>query len=50
MDRSLFAQNVRHSLGNTKVHKDIVETLRSKTKHLFFPMYHNGITVNHRND
>lgn len=44
-DGSLFAQNVRLSLGNTKVNKDIVETLTDQGKHLFFPMYHNGITI-----
>lgn len=44
-DGSLFAQNVRLSLGNTKVNKDIVKTLSDQTKHLFFPMYHNGITI-----
>ena len=44
-DGSLFAQNVRLSLGNTKVNKDIVETVSDQAKHLFFPMYHNGITI-----
>lgn len=44
-DGSLFAQNVRLSLGNTKVNKDIVGTLSDQGKHLFFPMYHNGITI-----
>ena len=44
-DGSLFAQNVRLSLGNTKVNKDITQTLYDQAKHLFFPMYHNGITV-----
>lgn len=44
-DGSLFAQNVRLSLGNTKVNKDIVKTLSDQAKHLFFPMYHNGITI-----
>lgn len=44
-DGSLFAQNVRLSLGNTKVNKDIVSTLSDPAKHLFFPMYHNGITI-----
>lgn len=44
-DGSLFAQNVRLSLGNTKVNKDIAQTLGDQAKHLFFPMYHNGITV-----
>jgi hypothetical protein len=44
-DGSLFAQNVRLSLGNTKVNKDITKTISDQKKHLFFPMYHNGITI-----
>lgn len=44
-DGSLFAQNVRLSLGNTKVNKDITKTINDQKKHLFFPMYHNGITI-----
>lgn len=44
-DGSLFAQNVRLSLGNTKVNKDILQTISDQAKHLFFPMYHNGITI-----
>lgn len=48
-DGSLFAQNVRLNLGNTKVNKDIVQTLSNQAKHLFFPMYHNGITIICRN-
>lgn len=48
-DGSLFAQNVRLSLGNTKVNKDIIATISDQSKHLFFPMYHNGITIICRN-
>ncbi|MEQ8832372.1 MAG: AIPR family protein [Alphaproteobacteria bacterium] len=44
-DASLFAQNVRLSLGNTPVNKDITKTINNQNKHLFFPMYHNGITI-----
>jgi hypothetical protein len=44
-DGSLFAKNVRLSLGKTKVNKDIVKTVSEQSKHLFFPMYHNGITI-----
>lgn len=44
-DGSLFAQNVRLSLGSTKVNKDIIKTLSEQAKHLFFPMYHNGVTI-----
>lgn len=48
-DGSLFAQNVRLSLGNTKVNKGIIDTISDQAKHLFFPMYHNGITIICRN-
>lgn len=44
-DGSLFAQNVRLSLGNTKVNRDIVETISDQSKHIYFPMYHNGVTI-----
>lgn len=44
-DGSLFAQNVRLNLGNTKVNKDIIKTVSDQSKHLYFPMYHNGITI-----
>ena len=44
-DGSLFAQNVRLSLGNTKVNRDVAKTIDDQNKHLFFPMYHNGITI-----
>lgn len=44
-DGSLFAQNVRLNLGRTKVNRDIEETIDDRSKHLFFPMYHNGVTL-----
>ena len=44
-DGTLFAQNVRLSLGNTKVNRDVSKTIADQGKHLFFPMYHNGITL-----
>lgn len=44
-DGTLFAQNVRLSLGNTKVNRDVAKTIDDQSKHLFFPMYHNGITI-----
>jgi hypothetical protein len=44
-DGSLFEQNVRLSLGNTKVNKSIKESIRQKAEHGNFPLYHNGINV-----
>ncbi|MBP6379854.1 MAG: AIPR family protein [Sphingorhabdus sp.] len=44
-DGSLFEQNVRLSLGNTKVNRSLRESVRSKAEHLNFPLYHNGINV-----
>lgn len=44
-DGSLFDQNVRLSLGNTKVNKSIKESIRNKSEHGNFPLYHNGINV-----
>ena len=41
---ALFSQNVRLNLGNTRVNKDIRKTIQASEKHVFFPMYHNGIT------
>ena len=44
-DGKLFSQNVRLNLGSTKVNKDIQKTLSDQTKHIFFPLFHNGITI-----
>lgn len=44
-DGSLFEQNVRLSLGNTKVNKSIRSSIREKIEHGNFPLYHNGINV-----
>lgn len=44
-DGSLFEQNVRLSLGNTKVNKSIRASIRQKSEHGNFPLYHNGINV-----
>ncbi|MER8550177.1 AIPR family protein [Mesorhizobium sp. M0684] len=44
-DASLFKRNVRYSLGNTDVNKSITASVRDKAEHLFFPLYHNGITI-----
>lgn len=44
-DGTLFEQNVRLSLGNTKVNRSLRESVRSKAEHANFPLYHNGINV-----
>ncbi|MBK1664791.1 hypothetical protein CKO38_08435 [Rhodospirillum rubrum] len=44
-DGTLFEQNVRLSLGNTKVNKSIKDSIRQKKEHKNFPLYHNGINV-----
>ena len=44
-DGTLFEQNVRLSLGNTKVNKSIKASIRDKSEHGNFPLYHNGINV-----
>ncbi len=44
-DGKLFEQNVRLSLGNTKVNKSLRESIRKKAEHCNFPLYHNGINV-----
>jgi hypothetical protein len=44
-DQSLFALNVRLSLGNTKVNKEIASSLRDRKAHGRFPLFHNGITL-----
>lgn len=44
-DQSVFALNVRGSLGNTGVNKAIVESIADPAKHKLFPLFHNGLTV-----
>lgn len=44
-DGTLFSQNVRQSLGNTKVNKAMRESVIDKSQHQFFPLYHNGVTI-----
>jgi hypothetical protein len=46
LDGSLFARNVRYSLGhNTKINKSLIANIRDKAEHKNFPLYHNGITI-----
>lgn len=44
-DGTLFAQNVRQSLGNTKVNKAMRASVFEKSQHQYFPLYHNGVTI-----
>lgn len=46
VDQSLFAKNVRYGLGGkTNVNKSITATIKDKTKHSKFALFHNGITI-----
>lgn len=44
-DGKLFSQNVRQSLGNTKVNRAMRESVNDKGQHQYFPLYHNGVTI-----
>lgn len=44
-NQELFSHNVRLALGNTKVNKSLVESVKNHEEHKNFPLYHNGITV-----
>ncbi len=44
-DQSVFAYNVRGSLGGTNVNKDIVRSIKDRSLHKQFPLFHNGITI-----
>lgn len=44
-DGTLFSQNVRQSLGNTKVNRSMRQSVDDKGQHQFFPLYHNGVTI-----
>lgn len=45
-DGALFERNVRLSLGsNTKINKSLIASIRDKSEHANFPLYHNGITI-----
>jgi hypothetical protein len=44
-DGTLFSQNVRHSLGNTKVNKELRVSVLDKAEHENFTLYHNGVTI-----
>ena len=42
---SLFAWNVRQSLGRTKVNKEIAKSIENPQQHKNFLLYHNGLTI-----
>lgn len=44
-DQSIFAYNVRGPLGGTNVNRDIVISIKDKSLHRKFPLFHNGITI-----
>ena len=44
-DGTLFAQNVRLSLGNTKVNKALHTSVIDKDEHKNFPLFHNGVNI-----
>jgi len=44
-DQSVFAYNVRGPLGGTNVNRDIVKSIKDKSLHKKFPLFHNGITI-----
>jgi len=44
-DQSLYAFNVRASLGKTQVNRDIVKSISDPQTHKLFPLFHNGITI-----
>lgn len=44
-DGRLFEQNVRLSLGNTKVNRSLRDSIKNKSEHKNFPLYHNGLNV-----
>lgn len=44
-DGTLFSQNVRQSLGNTKVNKALMESVSNTSEHENFILYHNGVNI-----
>ncbi len=44
-DTRIFAQNVRLSLGRTRVNKEIESSVEDKAEHNDFLTFHNGLTV-----
>ena len=44
-DGTLFSQNVRQSLGNTKVNRALRQSVIDQFEHENFPLYHNGVNI-----
>jgi hypothetical protein len=44
-DLTIFDLNVRLSLGNTRINRDLAKTVRAVEEHPLFPAYHNGLTL-----
>ncbi|MCR4158010.1 AIPR family protein [Kerstersia gyiorum] len=44
-NQTVFAFNVRGSLGRTQVNRDIARSIADQSSHKRFPLFHNGITV-----
>jgi hypothetical protein len=44
-DLSLFDRNVRLSEGRTRVNRELAATVRDSDEHVYFPAYHNGLTL-----
>lgn len=44
-DMSLFSRNVRLSVGNTRINKELAATVADPNEHDTFPAAHNGITI-----
>ncbi|HLG15014.1 MAG TPA: AIPR family protein [Blastocatellia bacterium] len=44
-DTRIFAQNVRLSLGKTRVNQEILESVKDKSEHSKFLRFHNGLTI-----
>lgn len=44
-DQSLFAYNVRGALDRSAVNREITQSIKNKSVHKMFPLFHNGITV-----
>lgn len=44
-DLTLFNKNVRLNLGNTRVNRSIRKTINNTEENLYFPIFHNGISI-----
>jgi hypothetical protein len=42
---TLFDLNVRLGLGNTKINRELRQTIKTASEHALFPAYHNGLTI-----